>query len=337
MFNEDGCAPMAEDNQADITALTVQLLSAYVSRNEVASEKLADLIASTRTALTKDLSPPIVEATEPAFKPAVTVRKSLASPDHLVSLIDGKPYKTLRRHLTAHGLTAEQYRERYNLPGDYPMVAPSFSEARRAIAAKIGLGKRTADEGSDTAAPHPKNSSASAAADPVAKADPVVEKRTSAAEQTSSAKAKPVRKTRAAKTARVSQKVIEGGASSAPPSIDSAANIQPVPQKPKITVRKQKNAAPTPASQSAIAQPEPIKALGTRKPLSIVTLKADESLKSPAPRARKKQPEADKPAVLAPAPAKSDAKRKSRKARTKATAERPDGAAPEQAQTTKVQ
>jgi predicted transcriptional regulator len=81
---------------------------------------------------------------EPAanYEPAVTVRKSLSSPDHIISLIDGKPYKTLRRHLSGHGLTPEQYRERYNLKSDYPMVAPSYAEARRAMAKKIGLGTK---------------------------------------------------------------------------------------------------------------------------------------------------------------------------------------------------
>ena len=74
--------------------------------------------------------------------PAVTVRKSLASKDHIVSMIDGKPYKTLRRHLSSNGLTPEEYRARYNLKPDYPMVAESYSEARRAMAKSIGLGRK---------------------------------------------------------------------------------------------------------------------------------------------------------------------------------------------------
>ena len=65
--------------------------------------------------------------------PAISVRKSLASADFILSLIDGKPYKTLKRHLAQHGLTPEQYRERYKLPKSYPMVAPAYSEARRAV------------------------------------------------------------------------------------------------------------------------------------------------------------------------------------------------------------
>ncbi len=74
--------------------------------------------------------------------PAVTVRKSLASRNHIISLIDGKPYKTLTRHLSKHGLDPKAYRERYGLKSDYPMTAPAYSEARREMAKKIGLGRK---------------------------------------------------------------------------------------------------------------------------------------------------------------------------------------------------
>ena len=85
-----------------------------------------------------------VAAEEPAgdYSPAVSARKSLASKDHIISMIDGKPYKTLRRHLAGHGLTPADYRQRYGLKADYPMVAESYSEARRAMAKKIGLGRK---------------------------------------------------------------------------------------------------------------------------------------------------------------------------------------------------
>ena len=72
----------------------------------------------------------------------MSARKSLSSPDHIISMIDGKSYKTLRRHLTTHGLTPEQYRERFGLKSDYPMVAATYSEARRAMAKSIGLGRK---------------------------------------------------------------------------------------------------------------------------------------------------------------------------------------------------
>nr|WP_087575630.1 MucR family transcriptional regulator [Sphingomonas sp. CDS-1] len=139
---------MAEDNQTDVTALTVQLLSAFVSNNEVSSDSLADLIKTTRAALTEDLAPP-APATAPDYVPAVSVRKSLASREHILSLIDGKPYKTLKRHLATHGLTEKDYRARYNLPASYPMVAPGYSEARRAVAQKLGLGRKSANGLSD--------------------------------------------------------------------------------------------------------------------------------------------------------------------------------------------
>lgn len=76
------------------------------------------------------------------YTPAVTARKSLASKDHIISMIDGKPYKTLRRHLSTNGLTPEEYRARYNLKADYPMVAETYSEARRVMAKSIGLGRK---------------------------------------------------------------------------------------------------------------------------------------------------------------------------------------------------
>ena len=85
------------------------------------------------------------------YVPAVSARKSLASKDHIISMVDGKPYKTLRRHLSTHGMTPEEYRERYNLKPDYPMVAESYSESRRAMAKKIGLGRKPgARKGSGT-------------------------------------------------------------------------------------------------------------------------------------------------------------------------------------------
>jgi predicted transcriptional regulator len=143
------------DQTSDVAALTVQLLSAYLANNTVGSDDLADLIRSTRAALTEDAivaeAPPEPET----FTPAVSVRKSLASSEHIISLVDGKPYKTLKRHLASHGLTPESYRSRYNLPANYPMVAPDYAAHRRAVAQKIGLGSRkapiAADEGEDLA------------------------------------------------------------------------------------------------------------------------------------------------------------------------------------------
>jgi predicted transcriptional regulator len=89
------------------------------------------------------------------YTPAVSVRKSLASRDHIISMIDGRPYKTLRRHLATHGLTPDQYRERFGLKPDYPMVAEAYSESRRAMAKQIGLGRKGGRGQSAEAAPEP--------------------------------------------------------------------------------------------------------------------------------------------------------------------------------------
>lgn len=134
---------MSEAEQPDYTTLTVQLLSAYFSNNTVPSDQLSHLIKSTRSALVGETEP--ATSTEPELVPAVTARKSLASPDHILSMIDGKPYKSLKRHLSAHGLTPAEYRTQYKLPKDYPMVAPAYSEQRRTVAKRLGLGRRRSD------------------------------------------------------------------------------------------------------------------------------------------------------------------------------------------------
>lgn len=89
--------------------------------------------------------------TSAEYTPAVSARKSLASKDHIISMIDGRPYKTLRRHLATHGLSPAEYRERYGLKPDYPMVAENYSESRRAMAKKIGLGRKGGRSASSSA------------------------------------------------------------------------------------------------------------------------------------------------------------------------------------------
>ncbi|WP_334656959.1 MucR family transcriptional regulator [Sphingomonas panaciterrae] len=134
---------------ADMTvADTVAIVSALVSNPNFRDGPgdIARAISETHAALAAlNSDEPAASATpaaEQPWEPAVSVRKSLASPDHIISLIDGKPYKTLRRHLAGHGLTPESYRERFGLKPDYPMVAESYSNARRDMAKKIGLGTK---------------------------------------------------------------------------------------------------------------------------------------------------------------------------------------------------
>ena len=113
---------MMNTPNTDLTELTVELLSAFVANNNVRSGDLPALIASTHAALSGLAAPGDATPASEAHEPAVTARKSLANRDVIISLIDGKPYKSLKRHLTGHGLTPEAYRQRYNLPVTYPMV-----------------------------------------------------------------------------------------------------------------------------------------------------------------------------------------------------------------------
>lgn len=131
-----------------LTELTVTLLAAYTHNNTVRSDDLPSLILAVHGALVSTSRETVTPAVkEVDSEPAVSVRKSLASPAFIISMIDGKPYKSLKRHLTAQGISPEKYRERYNLPSTYPMVAPEYSESRRAFAKNIGLGRaRPADE-----------------------------------------------------------------------------------------------------------------------------------------------------------------------------------------------
>ena len=103
---------------------------------------------------------PQPEATpEAEYTPAVSVRRSLASKDHIISMIDGKPYKTMKRHLGTHGLDPYSYRQRYGLPNDYPMVAPNYAAQRSALAKSIGLGRPGGRIEDEAPAPEPKSRS----------------------------------------------------------------------------------------------------------------------------------------------------------------------------------
>ena len=125
---------------AEPMELTAELVAAYVSNNNLPKGDLPDFILAVHSSLTslgKDSA--LVELQVEAKPPAVPVRKSI-TPDYLICLEDGKKFKSLRRHLTALGLTPEQYRKKWNLPSDYPMVAPKYSAVRAALARQFGLG-----------------------------------------------------------------------------------------------------------------------------------------------------------------------------------------------------
>jgi predicted transcriptional regulator len=125
----------------EVLNLTAQIVSAHTAHNTVTAEALLTLIQS----VYRTLSTAGTVAPEPEkLQPAVPIKKSVF-PDHIVCLEDGKKLKMLKRHLkTAYDLTPEQYRERWGLPRDYPMVAPDYAEKRSALAKSIGLGRKPA-------------------------------------------------------------------------------------------------------------------------------------------------------------------------------------------------
>ncbi len=131
----------ANYSSSDLVELTADIVSAYVSNNAVVSADLPDLIDQTFNALkqsaAKEFQPLKVE-----LNPAVPIKKSV-TPDHIICLEDGKQFKSLKRHIrTSYNLTPEEYREKWGLPYDYPMVAPNYAASRSALAKKIGLGRK---------------------------------------------------------------------------------------------------------------------------------------------------------------------------------------------------
>lgn len=140
---------MSEENTLNAVELATELTIAWLGNqnNRVSAEEVPAFLRNMHAAVTElasgaSASGEEAPSSQEEFTPAVSARKSLASKDHIISLIDGKPYKTLRRHLSTHGLTPEDYRRRYNLKADYPMVAENYSAVRRAMAHKIGLGAK---------------------------------------------------------------------------------------------------------------------------------------------------------------------------------------------------
>lgn len=168
---------LEQDNQLDTVSITADIVAAYVSNNPVPVGELAKLIGDIHAALSGIGTP----AVEPVVKqePAVSIKKSVM-PDFIICLEDGKKFKSLKRHLQHFGLTPDQYRQKWNLPADYPMVAPNYAATRSALAKSIGLGRKA-----------PAGTAGSAE-----KRKPVV--RAAAARTTAAAIKSPVRKARQA-------------------------------------------------------------------------------------------------------------------------------------------
>ncbi|MDH6231892.1 putative transcriptional regulator [Mesorhizobium soli] len=127
-----------------LVRLTSDVVSAYISNNAIPATSLPDLIAEIHASLSKlgkETATPAVEAP----KPAISVKKSVTD-DYLICLEDGKKFKSLKRHIGTHyNLTPDEYRAKWGLPADYPMVAPAYAAARSSLAKKMGLGKKRAE------------------------------------------------------------------------------------------------------------------------------------------------------------------------------------------------
>ncbi len=130
-----------KSSSSELVELTVDIVSAYVSNNSVVVADLPSLIDETFGALRQAAA----KGSQPAktdLTPAVPIKKSV-TPDYIICLDDGKQFKSLKRHLrTSYNLTPEEYREKWGLPYDYPMIAPNYSKARSALARKFGLGRK---------------------------------------------------------------------------------------------------------------------------------------------------------------------------------------------------
>jgi predicted transcriptional regulator len=130
------------DSSTNLIELATEIVSAYVSNNTVPAAELSGLIAEVYAALQRTSAGVAPEPAPEPLKPAVPVKKSV-NPDFIVCLEDGKKFKSLKRHLrTQYNMTPEEYREKWGLPADYPMVAPNYAQARSDLAKKMGLGQQ---------------------------------------------------------------------------------------------------------------------------------------------------------------------------------------------------
>ena len=130
--------------------MTAEIVAAYVSRNSVPAGDLPNLIRSIHQTVSTLGAPPVAEVAPEPLKPAVPVKRSITD-EYIISLEDGRKLKSMKRYLAGLGMTPAQYREKWGLPHDYPMVAPSYAAHRSALAKTLGLGRRAAQDVADAA------------------------------------------------------------------------------------------------------------------------------------------------------------------------------------------
>ncbi len=130
------------DDKNALIDMTAEIVSAYVGNNEISAAELPQLIQQVYVSLADVSQGATVNENEP-LKPAIPVKRSV-SPDYIICLEDGKKFKSLKRHLRAHyDMSPEEYRAKWGLPNDYPMVAPNYAQARSSLAKQMGLGQKS--------------------------------------------------------------------------------------------------------------------------------------------------------------------------------------------------
>lgn len=139
---------MVENNKAaSLAAFTSSIVAAYVANNKISVSELSDLIRSVHESFVRAEQGYASTAAEKNLRPATSIKKSI-TPDYLICMEDGIELKMLKRHLRTHyGLTPQQYREKWGLPADYPMVAPNYAAKRSMLAKEIGLGAKRGSAG----------------------------------------------------------------------------------------------------------------------------------------------------------------------------------------------
>ncbi|ACK85581.1 MucR family transcriptional regulator [Methylorubrum extorquens] len=133
---------MEDNTSPDLLTMTADIVAAFVSNNSVPASELPNLLVQVHGAFASLSAAPWANAGNEIEKPTPAQIKKSITPDALISFVDGKPYRTLKRHLTVHGLSVDEYRSRYGLPSDYPSVSANYSATRSALAKQLGLGNQ---------------------------------------------------------------------------------------------------------------------------------------------------------------------------------------------------
>ena len=139
---------MSDPSQTTLAEITSEVVAAYVAQNHLQVAELPKLIASVHDAFKSLGHAPVVEVAAEPLKPAVPIKKSITD-EYLISLEDGKKLKSMKRYLAKRGMTPAEYRAKWGLPADYPMVAPAYAARRSDLAKRLGLGRRASQEAAE--------------------------------------------------------------------------------------------------------------------------------------------------------------------------------------------